>query len=66
MERAEDALYQMGFRDFRVRVRGEGALVQLTAEQFPMAAARRDELLWRLRLFFREAALDLAPRTPSM
>ena len=65
VERAEDALYQMGFRDFRVRVRGQGALVQLTAEQFPLAAQRRDELLWRLRLFFREAALDLTPRTPS-
>lgn len=66
VERAEGALYEMGFRDFRVRVRGQGALVQLTAEQFPLAAARRDELLWRLRLFFREAALDLTPRTPSM
>ena len=64
--RAEGALYLMGCRDVRVRVRGQGALVQLTAEQFPLAAQRRDELLWRLRLFFREAALDLTPRTPSM
>ena len=65
VEAAESALAELGFRDFRVRVRQGLALVQVTPEQWPLAAARREELLARLRPLFASAALDLTPRTPS-
>ena len=60
-----DYLAELGFRDFRVRARHGMALVQVTEAQWPLAAARRDELQKRLRPLFESAALDLVPRTPS-
>ena len=65
VEAAETALAELGFRDFRVRVRHGLALVQVTEEQWPLAAARQKELLERLRPQFEGVALDLTPRTPS-
>ena len=65
VEAAETALAELGFRDFRVRVRQGLALVQVTPEQWSLAAARREDLLERLRPLFASAALDLTPRTPS-
>lgn len=65
VEAAEAALTELGFRDFRVRVRQGMALVQVTETQWPLAAARRDEIQKRLRPLFESTALDLAPRVPS-
>ena len=65
MEAADTALAELGFRDFRVRVRHGLALVQVTEAQWPLAAARRDEIQKRLRPLFKSAALDLVPRVPS-
>ena len=65
VEAAETALAELGFRDFRVRVRQGLALVQVTPEQWSLAAARREDLLERLRPLFASVALDLTPRTPS-
>ena len=65
VEAAETALAELGFRDFRVRVRQGLALVQVTPEQWSLAAARREDLLERLRPLFVSVALDLTPRTPS-
>lgn len=65
VEAAETALAELGFRDFRVRARHGMALVQVTEAQWPLAAARRDELQKRLRPLFESAALDLVPRTLS-
>lgn len=65
VEAAETALTELGFRDFRVRVRQGMALVQVTETQWSLAAARRNEIQRRLRPLFESAALDLAPRVPS-
>ena len=43
-ERAENALMELGFSDFRVRTRVEGALLQLTAAQAGLYAERRTEV----------------------
>ena len=40
-ELAETALFEMGFRDFRVRMRGGAALVQVTAAQYGEAVSRK-------------------------
>ena len=65
VEAAETALAELGFRDLRVRVRHGLALVQVTQDQWSLAAARQKELLERLRPLFEGVALDLTPRTPS-
>ena len=43
-EKAEGLLFDMGFRDFRVRWRGHDALVQVREEQLAEAYAREDEI----------------------
>jgi uncharacterized protein len=43
-ELAEDALAQMGFRDFRVRLYGNAARIQVSREQMPRLLAHRDEV----------------------
>jgi uncharacterized protein len=44
-EKAEAALSDMGFRDFRVRLRGGNALLQVTSEQHDMALERKAEIV---------------------
>lgn len=43
-EKAEAALHEMGFRDFRVRLRDGNALLQVTAEQYQMALENKEEI----------------------
>ena len=64
-ERGEAALAELGFRDFRLRLRDGGALLQVTAAQLPLALERRAEILERLGPLFPEISLDLKARTPS-
>lgn len=49
IERAEQALFTLGFRDFRVRQRGDTALLQLPQAQLPRALEQRKVLLQALR-----------------
>ncbi|HIS79638.1 MAG TPA: ATP-dependent sacrificial sulfur transferase LarE [Candidatus Caccousia stercoris] len=65
VEQAEDALSALGFSDFRVRVFGGAARIQLTGEQMNRAWERREEILQTLRLLFPAVLLDLEPRQPS-
>ncbi len=62
IERAEQALFTMGFRDFRVRQRGDTALLQLPQAQLPRALEQRKVLLQALRAEFSAAVLDLEAR----
>lgn len=62
IERAEQALFTLGFRDFRVRQRGETALLQLPQAQLPRALEQRKALLQALRAEFSAAVLDLEAR----
>ena len=65
VEQAEGALAAMGLRDFRVRVR-DGALVQVTEAQLPLARERWAEIQGVLVPLFGKAVLDPAARTPSL
>lgn len=62
VERAEDALFQLGFSDFRVRVFHGAARIQLPAEQHRMAAELREELQRAVKPYFETILLDLEGR----
>ena len=66
IDQAETALRALGLRDFRLRKRGRGVLLQATEAQFPLVMERRAELHALLTPFFEEISLDLKPRTPSL
>lgn len=61
IEQAENALYAMGFSDFRLRVRGNATLLQLPGEQHPAALQRWQELEHLLSAFD-NVTLDPQPR----
>lgn len=65
VEQAEDTLSALGFSDFRVRVFGGAARIQLTEEQMNRACEHREEILQTLRPLFPAVLLDLEPRQPS-
>ena len=65
VEKAEDALMRLGFADFRVRVRGDTACLQVTQEQLPLVLGTRKAVLESLRGLFSAVTLDLEPRSPS-
>ncbi|MDO4711066.1 MAG: ATP-dependent sacrificial sulfur transferase LarE [Peptostreptococcaceae bacterium] len=60
IERSEQALFELGFSDFRVRVLGGTARLQLREEQMPKALAMREQILERI--CFDEVLLDLRAR----
>lgn len=62
VEQGELALFEMGFSDFRIRLRGDMALVQLPESQFSQALKQREEILSRLSPQFSTVALDLKSR----
>ena len=64
-EKAESILYNKGFRDFRVRMRGENALVQLTESQLAEALEREKEIGEALSDLYREVHIDGSPRISS-
>ena len=65
VETAEAALFDMGFRDFRVRSRQGRALVQVTAEQTELARARWADMEKTLAPLFVGAELDPKEREKS-
>lgn len=65
VEQGETALAELGFRDFRLRLRGDGALLQITERQLPLALEKRGAILERLSPLFPQVHLDLKARTPS-
>ncbi|HJD22017.1 MAG TPA: ATP-dependent sacrificial sulfur transferase LarE [Candidatus Gemmiger faecigallinarum] len=65
VERAETALAALGFTDFRVRLLGACARLQLTQDQLPRALARRGEILAALQPLFDGVLLDLQARAAS-
>lgn len=65
VEEAEKCLAKMGFTDFRVRLIPEGARLQVTEEQMPLAFEKREAVCLELKPFFPAVFLDLAGRKPS-
>lgn len=65
VEESENILFAMGFTDFRVRVRGEAALLQVTEEQMTRAGELWDTIHGKLELYFDEVRLDPTARPRS-
>lgn len=57
-EAAETFLEELGFRDFRVRYRSGGALLQVTETDLPLAQARWQEIEEALKKWYCAVALD--------
>ena len=64
-EQAEGILDRMGFRDFRVRLFGGGARLQVTEEQLALAVEKRAEIVRELKPLFPAVLLDLEARRAS-
>ena len=62
VEQGESVLFDMGFTDFRIRIRGDIGLIQMPPSQFQRAAELHDEIQTRLNPWFPAAALDLKVR----
>lgn len=62
IEAAEEELFKMGFSDFRVRVYGEAARIQLKSGQFIRAAERREEIAERIKPYFDTVLMDTQTR----
>lgn len=65
VEQSEDALFRMGFTDFRVRTKDGAAKLQFIAEQHGEAAKRMDEIKAALAPYYSEVSLDPTPREKS-
>jgi uncharacterized protein len=61
-ERAEDYLFSLGFRDFRVRMWCGGARLQLPAAQWALLLKKRAEVLETLKKSYGSVLLDLEVR----
>ena len=61
-EAAEEYLFSLGFTDFRVRMRGGQALIQLREEQFEKLFSCREEVFRELKKHYESVAIDLEPR----
>ena len=65
VEQSEDALFRMGFTDFRVRAKDGAAKLQFIAEQHGEAVRRLDEIKAALAPYYSEVSLDPTPREKS-
>ena len=66
IEAGEMALMELGFSDFRLRVRGDDALLQVTADQMEQARDRWYEITKRLQPLFSGLSLDAQARKGSL
>ena len=55
-------MYDMGFRDFRVRMREKNALVQVTDNQIAEAFTREEEIREALSDLYEQVNIDGSPR----
>lgn len=61
-EAAENYLFSLGFRDFRVRLFGEAARLQFPKEQMEKALEKREEIVKELKRYYQAVLLDLEAR----
>ena len=66
IESAETELMALGYRDFRVRCRGDEALLQFTAADMARAAAQEEDLRARLSDRFAAVRIDTEERKGSL
>lgn len=62
VEQAEDALFALGFTDFRVRVFHGAARLQFPAQQMGEALRRKNEVIGAIKPYFEPVLLDLQGR----
>ena len=62
IETAENALFDMGFSDFRVRRLADAAKLQIPSDQFPLILEKRADLMRILKPVFGNVYLDLEGR----
>jgi pyridinium-3,5-biscarboxylic acid mononucleotide sulfurtransferase len=62
VEHAEGALFEMGFTDFRVRIVGSAAKIQIPEAQFLKVASCTGAISAALKCDFPDVLLDLKPR----
>lgn len=62
VEKSEDALFKLGFTDFRVRVYDEAARLQFPLEQMNEALSQKAEIIKALTHYFKIILLDLKER----
>ena len=61
-ERSETFLRELGFSDFRIRLMGTAAKIQIPESQFPLLLANREQILNRLKNDYSDVLLDLEVR----
>ncbi len=61
-EHAEKLLSDMGFSDFRIRMSGNDAKIQIKEEQFEKLMMHRKDILETLRPYYRSVTVDLEGR----
>lgn len=61
-ERAEEYLASLGFRDFRVRLSGEAAKIQVRRAQLALVLEQREAILEELKKSYADVWLDLEVR----
>ena len=61
-ERAEDYLFSLGFSNFRVRMAGKDAKIQLPLSQFGLLAEKREQVVQELKKYYSSVTLDLEAR----
>lgn len=61
-ERAENYLFSIGFRDFRVRTAGDGAKIQIRESQISMLIKNREKIIDKLLKEYKSVCLDLEVR----
>ena len=64
-ERAEEFLKKLGFSDFRIRLMGEAARIQLPNGQLPLLLEHRQMILTELKKYYCAVLLDLEVRHES-
>ena len=62
VEQAEQELFRMGFSDFRVRIREEGALMQFPENDLPRVREMWPEILQAMQHYFEKDAIRLDPK----
>ena len=62
IEASEAQLMALGFSDFRVRLSGNAAKLQVKPDQFELVVAHREAILQELKKYFSTAVLDLEAR----
>lgn len=62
VEKSEDALFLLGFTNFRVRIIGEAAKLQFPSNLIDEAISRKEEIIKLIKPFFSSILLDMEGR----